>query len=141
MSAIDSAITRLQALALSSSDLTVRAAPSYPVEDAGVFPIAIAHVIEGETVLSNATLTSVFPTIAVDFHFNRTDLKKAYTDIDALIVEYSKKLGGDPTLSGAVDTIVSPIPFTTSPVTWGSVETIMLRFAVQIKSLEVPVST
>lgn len=141
MSAIDTAIQRLQALALSSSDATVRAAPNYPVEDAGVFPIAIAHITEGTTELTNATMTKLMPTVAVDFHFNRADLKKTYTDIDALVVEYSKKLGGDPTLNGAVDTIVSPVSYNVSAQTWNTNETIMLRFLVPLKELLTPVTT
>lgn len=141
MSAVDTAIARLQSIALASSDLTIRHAPSYPIEDPGVFPVSIAHIVEGTAELSNATMVKLLPTVAVDFHFNRADIKKAYTDIDACVAEFSRRLGGDPTLDGSVDTIVSPVSYGVSPQQWGGVNTLMLRFTVPIKTLEAPLTT
>ena len=140
MSSIDTAITRLQALALSSTDLTIRAAPSYPVSDAGVLPIAIAHLVSGEAQAISADLFEVFPTVNVDFHFSRISFKQAYTEIDACAVEYLRRLAGDPTLNGAVDTIVFPVTFTVVPTQWDSIETQMLTFSIRIKTLENPIT-
>lgn len=143
MSAIDNAIARLQTLALacSSSDVTIRAAPTYPVEDAGVLPISIAHITEGSAELTNKTLTKHFPTVAVDIHYNRQNLKGTYADIDATIPAFVQRLGGDPTLNGTIDSIVSPITYNVSAQQWNTVNTIMLRFVIPLKILETPVST
>lgn len=143
MSVIDNAIARLQdlALAIPSSDVVIRSAPDYPVESAGVLPLAIAHMVDGSLIATNATVTHLFPTVAVDFHFNRADLKKAYQDIDATIPAYGLRLSGDPTLNGTVDSIVFPVTFAVSAQQWNTVETIMLRFSVPLKTLETPIST
>ena len=138
MSAIDTAISRLQTLALASTDLTIRAAPVKPVSDAGVLPIAIAHLTGGNGTVMASTL-ELFADISIDFHFSRVSLKQAYTEIDACAAEYLKRLSGDPTLAGAVDTIVFPVEFTVIPTQWDSIATQMLSFTVRVKTLETPI--
>jgi len=138
MSVIDDAIVQLQTHALALSTVTVRAAPSYPVEDAAVLPLAIAHIIEGSGQADDVTTARLLLTVGVDFHVNRTSLKGAYTAIDLIIPEFLKRLAGDPTLSGNVDTIVFPVTFTVSPAMWDQVVTQMASFRVPLKFIEEP---
>lgn len=143
MSVIDNAISRLQELAIisGSSDNPIKFAPSTPVEDASVLPMAIAHLISGQTSNDNASTVRFQPTVAVDFHFSRLNMGRAYTDIDYTAVQFAKLLGGDPTLNGTIDTINFPVPFNISPAQWDKVTTQMLRFEVQFKTLENPATT
>ncbi len=100
MSAIDNAIAKLQDHALACTG--IRGAPDYPVDDAGVLPLAIAHLANGTFSADDATANRGLYVINADFHFNRMSLKDAYTRIDTLVPEYKQKLCADPTLGGAV---------------------------------------
>lgn len=139
MSVVDNAIARLQVLALACTG--IKSAPDYPIEDATALPLAIAHITEGNAIQQNATMTQCNLVVAVDFHFARVNIKDAYQRIDTLIPEYLTRLGGDPTLSGTVDTIQFPVTFTVSPAQWDTIITQMVSFRIPFKTLESPVST
>jgi hypothetical protein len=137
------AIQRLQALALacSSSDVTIRAAPDYPIEDAKNLPMSIAHLASGEGTAVNATDLQFQPIVEVEFHFNRTVMKQAYKEINSVALAFMGRLAGDPTLNSSVDTIIFPVTFEVSPVEWDRIQTQALIFSVPLKTLETPVST
>ena len=145
MSVVDSAITRLQELAILSGTtdgvIEIQYAPALPVEDAGVLPLSIAHITNGTASMDNSSTVRFQPTISVDFHFSRLNLKKCYTDIDTVVVNFSKLLGGDPTLAGTVDTINFPVSYSVAPAQWDKVVTQMLRFEIPLKTLETPSTT
>lgn len=143
MSVIDTAITRLAELALASGAQAnpIKFAPVTPVEDNSVLPMVITHFLSGQFTMDNANTVRYQPVIAVDFHFSRLNLGRAYTDIDAVAVTFATLLGGDPTLSGAVDTINFPVNFSVSPAQWDKVVTQMLRFEIPLKTLENPSTT
>jgi len=143
LSVIDTAILRIQTLALacSSSDVTVKQAPTYPIDSAMALPLVITHILGGNGRVNEATTLKLESTLAVDFHFNRQSLKQAYTEINAIWPAFQARMAGDPTLNGAVDTIQFPIPGEILPAEWDGVTTQMLRFTVQVKTLETPVST
>jgi hypothetical protein len=140
LSIIDDAVVKLQTHALALSTVTVRAAPSYPVEDAAVLPLAIAHIVEGSGQADEATTARLLLTVGVDFHVNRTTMKGAYTAIDLIIPEFLKRLAGDPTLGATVDTIVFPVTFTVTPAQWDSVVTQAVFFRVPLKFREDPIT-
>lgn len=137
------AIQRLQALALacSSSDVTIRRAPDYPVEDASALPMSIAHLASGTATVNNASTLQFMPTVNVDFHFNRAFLKEAYADIDEIALTFLQRLAGDPNLNGTVDTIVFPVSFEIGVVPYDEIQTLMLRFSVPLKTLEQPITS
>lgn len=134
---------RLQTLMLacSSSDVTIRYAPDNPVTSADVLPLSIAHLASGEGTADNATTVRVLPTIQMDVHFPRAFLKQVYGEIDVLAISFLQRLGGDPTLNGAVDNIIFPVTFDVSPDTYDNIETQRLRFEVPVKLRLTPVST
>lgn len=138
MSAIDAAINRLQQIALACTSLKIRGAPDYPVEDAGVLPLAIAYIAEGNGQVDEATTARLLLTLRVDIHVSRVSIKAAYQQLNSIIPEYLRRLAGDPTLAGAVDTIVFPVAFTVSPAEWDKVITQMVSFTIPIKSREAP---
>ena len=140
MSIIDDAVVKLQAHALALSTVTVRAAPAFPVEDAAVLPLAIAHIVEGSGQADEATTARLLMTVGVDFHVNRTTMKGAYTALDLIIPEFLKRLAGDPTLGATVDTIVFPVTFTVTPAQWDSVVTQAVFFRVPLKFREDPIT-
>lgn len=139
MSFIDTAVARLQVLALRCTN--IKNAPNYPIEDATALPLAIAHIVSGDAIAQNATTAQIDPVVNVDFHFARVNIKDAYTRINTLIPEYLQRLCGDPTLNGAVDTIQFPVTFSVSPAQWDTVVTQMVSFAVTFKTLETPITT
>jgi len=143
VSVVDDAITQLQTLALacSSSDVTIKQAPVYPIDSATALPLVITHIIGGNGRVNESTTLKLESTIAVDFHFSRQSLKQAYTEIDAVWPAFQTRLAGDPTLGAAVDTIQFPVQGEVLPAEWDGVITQMLRFTVQVKTLETPVST
>jgi hypothetical protein len=141
MSVIDLAIARLQDIALSCTDVAITHAPDYPIEDATTLPLAIAHIVGGQGTADNASTARLDLTISVDIHLPRVNIKDTYQKIDALIPEYLRRLCGDPTLNGTVDTIVFPVPVLVSPAQWDTLTTQMVSFTVPIKAIETPITT
>jgi hypothetical protein len=137
-SIIEDAVARLQYHALALTSETVKGAPTYPVDDASVLPLAIAYISEGTSQADDATNTRMLFTLAVDIHVSRLSLKSAYTQLCNIIPEYCKRLAGDPTLNGKVDTIVFPISFTVSPAQWDRIITQMVSFKIPVKFMEAP---
>ena len=138
MSIIDDAVQRLQTIALAITSETVRGAPSYPVEDASVLPLAIAHIASGSGQADEATTARLLLTVNVDFHVSRVSMKSAYTQLNNIIPEFLRRLAGDPTLNGNVDSIVFPVTFNVSAAQWDRVVTQMASFAVPLKFRETP---
>ena len=138
MSIIDDAIARLQYHALAITSTTVRGAPAYPVEDATVLPLAITYISDGTGSIDVATTARLLMTVKVDFHVNRMSMKSAYTELNNIIPEYLRRLAGDPTLNGKVDTIVFPVSFQVMPAQWDRVVTQMASFSVPLKFRETP---
>ena len=135
MSSVDSAITRLKALALASTDLTIKYAPSYPVSDATVFPLVITHLSSGEAD-AIADWGELRPIISVDFFFSLIDLKQAYTEADACAIEYARRIAGDPTLNSSVDTVIFPISWEVAPTEYNGIPALMLSFSIPVKTME-----
>ena len=136
---VDDAIARLQALALQCTSVIIKAAPSYPVEDTSVLPLSIAHLSNGEITVGEASTIGFIPTVVmVDFHFSRTSIKQAYQQCNLIFYEYSKRLAGDPTLNGKVDTIIFPVSWRVQPSQWDKVTTQLLRFSIPVKILDIP---
>ena len=142
MSLIDDAIVKIQTIALSveydSNSNTIRSAPSYPVESADVLPLAITYISSGSAQADDVTSARLLWTINTDIHFSRTHMKSAYSQINNVIPDFSRRIAGDPTLGGTVDTIVSPIEFSVSPAQWDQVVTQMVSFSIPIKILSTP---
>lgn len=151
MSVIDNAITRLMNIAQACTTVTFKSAPDYPVENAEPFPCAIGYVNGGEFVLTNRTVHHNFPTLALECHFSRVNIKQAYQQINAIAIELPKRLAHDPTLDGSIDTIVAtpdrPITYEVRPFLWTpqgvtpQVVSLMLKFTIPIKTLQAPQST
>lgn len=138
-------VQKLQALALActSSDVNIRAAPDYPVTNADVLPLSVAHLSTGEGTFTNADTLRFNPVVYVDFHFPRTFTKKAYADMDEICLTYMQRLHGSQIVGGTPPFyIISPVLFSVdSAATYDQIDTFMLRFEVTLKALQVPVST
>jgi len=138
---IDTAIQRIQTLALASSS-DMKLAPDKPITNAATLPMSLAHLGGGQSAATNSTTNVFIPTIFVDFYFNSSWLKQAFTQIDSVIVNFANRLAGDPTLNGTRDTIVFPVTWEApSTAEIGGIDMLMVRFNVPVKSLETPVST
>ena len=141
MSAVDSAIARLQDIVQSCTDTTVTSAPDYPIEDATSLPLAITHITDGTGNADNATTAQLNLNLSVDVHFARVNIKDAYTRINKIIPEFLCRLAGDPTLNGTVDTIIFPVAVSVAPAQWNTIVTQMVTFTVPVKLLETPIAT
>ena len=138
---IDTAIQRIQTLALASSS-DMKLAPDKPITNAATLPISLAHIGSGQATAANSTTNVFIPNIMVSFYFNPSWLKTALTQIDTVVPAFSNRLAGDPTLNGTVDTIVFPVTWTDpAPAELGGIDCLMVEFTIPIKTLETPVST
>lgn len=138
---VDTAIARLQDIALAITSTPIKSAPDFPIEDATSLPLVITHLANGEATADNASTAHLDLVLNVDFHFARLSIKDTYQRIDLMVPEYLRRLCGDPTLAGTVDTIVFPVPFAVAPAQWDTITTQMVSFTVQIKTLEAPMVT
>ena len=143
---ISNAIARLQDIALACTTITIKSAPDYPLENAEPTPFVIAHMQSGDIIASNKTMLKPIVMVNSDFYFSAVNLKQAYQQMDLLIMEYSKRLAGDPTLNGTVTTIIlgedrHPTFENLGIGKWGTIDLQLLRFSIPIKSLETPQST
>ncbi len=140
---IDLAITRLQDLIMECTTVTIKSAPDYPIENADPFPMSIAYVSGVSAYAMNGSTTVVFPVITLEIHFSRVNLKDVYTKLNAIALELPKRLAGDPTLNGTVDTVImtrdEPLEGTITPFDWGGVKSEMLKFQIRVKMLETPI--
>lgn len=152
MSAIDSAIARLQNVVQACTTVTFKSAKDYPVDNVEPFPCSIAYISGGTFSLTNKTMHHNFPVIALELHFSRVNILQAYQQIDAIAIELPKRLAGDPTLAGTIDTIVAsrdePITYEVRPFQWAppaegraAIVSVMLKFNIPIKTLQAPQST
>jgi len=137
-SIIDDAINRLQYLALACTAETIKGAPAYPPEDASVLPLSVAYIASGTAQADEATTARLLLNVKVDFHVSRISMKSAYTQLNNIIPDYLKRLAGDPTLNGKVDTIIFPVSFEVIPAQWDRVVTQMASFTIPLKFRETP---
>lgn len=148
--AIDNAVNALQALSLAMTSVDIKSAPAYPIENIDPLPMSVAYLAAGNLMKINYGMLEIFPQINVEFHFSRLNLKQAYQQINAVAYEFSQRLSGDPTLSGAVDTLFSAdagVPFAVRPYNWGRPQgsnvdffTQMLLFEIVVKIVESPIT-
>jgi hypothetical protein len=146
---LDDAIARLQDIALALTGVTIKSAPDYPIENEEPLPMSVAYFSSGSVDAMNSTTTKLIDKVNVEFHFSRLNLKQAYQQINTVRVEFARRLHGDPTLNGTVDTIFvngeGDIPCTVRPFIWrertatmSAFATQMLMFEITIKQLESP---
>jgi hypothetical protein len=139
---LDNAITRIQAIATSMTDLSIKSAPDYPIENASALPMVVSYLGGGTFQATNASVHHNFPVISCEFHVSRVSLQQAYQQINAIAIEFPRHLAGDPTLNGTVDTIVfgndSQISYTVRPFAFGQVTTQMIVFSIPVKLLKAP---
>jgi hypothetical protein len=133
---IDNAVARLQTLALACTSVSIKSAPSYPIENADPAPFVISYIKRGQNMGGDATFLTLMPVVEVVFFFNRSSLKSAYQQADAIALEYNQRLCGDPTLNAIIDTLNFPIDFTVGPMEWNKVPFTTLTFTIKFKTLE-----
>ena len=149
--AIDNAIARLQDIAAACTTVTFKSFPDYPVENVEPFPCSIAYVSGGAFVLTNKTVHHNFVVIALELHFPRVNLRQTYQQINAIVLEFPKRLAGDPTLNNTIETIVAGAsnesPYECRPFQWSPagvspiIASQMLKFNITVKTLQAPTVT
>ena len=139
---LDEAIRRLQTIAKACTNTRIRNAPTYPIEQAGVLPMGIAHLVSGQGVFTSASTLHFFPTAQVDFIMSRENLEQAYKESDAIALEFMQRLHGDPTLGGNVETVIAtrdqPVTFEVGPMQWNDVTMHVLSFTIPLKLMKAP---
>lgn len=151
MSALDTAIARLQNILAACTSVTFKSAKDYPVDNVEPFPLAVAYYSSGSFHFANASMVKHFPVIALELHFSRVNILQAYQQINAIAIELPKRLAGDPTLDGNVATILAtadnPMEVICRPYQWSPagvtpvITSQMLLFNIPVKLLEAPEST
>jgi hypothetical protein len=144
-SEIDNAVARLADLALGMTTITLKSAPDYMVENVEPCPFAAIYASGARVYATNSTVLHNFVTIAVEFHVSRVNIKLMQQQANAIMYEFPRRLAGDPTLNGTVETILfsadNPIEATSGPFEWGQVTTHRILFPVPVKFRPAPQTT
>lgn len=139
---IDNAIARLQDIVQECTGVTIKSADDYPKEVADAFPYSIAYVGSGNARFTNSSTTHIFPTLILEIHFNRTNLKYAYQCINAIALEFPRRLAKDPTLNGTVSTVIatesSPLNWEVGPFEYNTIKSQVLKYEIPFKTLQTP---
>jgi hypothetical protein len=134
--AIDNAAARIQDIVLQMSSITIKSAPDYPVENADPFPFVATFAASGEFYGGSVVLKN-FPVLNVEFHFSRVNIKQMQQQINAVAYEFPRRIAGDPTLNGTVETVVmteeSRISYTSADAEWAGVKAKALVFQLPVK--------
>lgn len=133
---LTTAVARVQAIARQCTG--VRASPAQPTESADVLPVAISWPENGTLTPNDATFTTGLHTIRCEMHASRDMLKDAVQKITGWAEQFPKHLAGDPTLDGAVDSIVFPVTYSVQSIQWGETPTLALVWQVPVKILAAP---
>ena len=140
MGLIDDAIIRLQQIAQSCVDMKIKGAPAYPTDSASVLPMSIAYIASGQGAAQSAGDAQLNLNINVDIMVSLAQLKGAYTQINAVIPEYLKRLAGDPTLAGKTTTIIYPVTFEVLASQWNVTDILVARFTIPMKFRETSIT-
>lgn len=144
MSIIDNAIARIQDIAQACTTVTIKSAPDYPIENADPFPMSIVFVSNISAMATNASTVTMFPVLSMEIHFSRVNLKDTYQKLNEIMIEFPRRIAGDPTLGGAVDTVIMSgderLEGTVTPFDWGKVQSEMLKFNIKFKTLQTPIT-
>lgn len=148
---IDNAIARVQNIVAAMTSVTFKSAPDYPTDNIEPFPCSICYIGGGQFMATNATIHHNFPMLNIEFHFSRVNLKQTYQQINAVALEFPKRIVADPTLDATVDTVImtrdQPITYTVRPFQWSPpnvtpvITSQMLLFSIPIKTLQAPQTT
>lgn len=134
---LNTAIARIQTLALSSTDINITNAPEFPLEDlSGSLPLAITYLKSGQAQADDATASRLLLTVGCDVHFSRQNVGFTYKQIQLFVPEFLRRLSGDPSLNSTAQTIVFPILFQVLPAQFNAVITQMVSFDITLKFRE-----
>lgn len=141
---VTNAVVQVQAIVAALTSVTFKSRPTYPIENADPFPMSIVYMSGGNLIASNKSTAHIFPTIRAEFHFSRANLQDVYPTIYNVAIEFARRLAGNPTLTGTVDTIVATndaqLPFEARPFDWGKVVSEALIFEIPLKLLKAPIT-
>jgi len=137
-SVIDQAINAIQNMALEIQPIDIKAAPDYPVDSALILPLAITHITGGTGQADDSTQARLLLDVNCDIHLQRENIAMTYQQINQIIPDFLKRLAGNPTLDGTVQTINFPVSVTVQPVDFNGIPTHMVSFAIPLKFLETP---
>jgi hypothetical protein len=131
---LSGAIDRIQVHAAACTG--VNYVPSEPPESLSSLPAVVVWPERGHYMAEASSYIREFHTIVVDFLTPRTLLKYSLTTIITFLGEFSKKIIADPTLAGAVDTVLldsGAFPYEIVGLTWGAVELQCARMRITVK--------
>lgn len=136
------AIAQIQvhALAVDTISPKMKDAALYPVEDAGMLPKSVTYLDGGTAFPEDATTVRMLLNINTDIYFSRANLYSAYEQLTLFTTDFLRRLGGDPTLDGACQTINFPTQIQRIPDEYNMLKTLMVRFTNQIKLRPTPLT-
>lgn len=136
------AIARIQvhALAVDTISPRVKDAGLYPVEDASMLPKMATYFENLTANAEDATTVRILYNVNSDLHLSRDNLYSSYEQLTLFVESFLRRLWGDPTLDGAVQTISAPITGVRIPDEYNMLKTLMVRFTTQIKLRPTPLT-
>ncbi len=130
---LEAAIANLQSKALALSGM--KAAPTDPPEASSVYPFAVSYENTGSLELESFGFANDRAVIFTEFHVSRQMLPLAIKTALSLRDPFLKAIMADPTLGGAVSTVVSPVLRAFGRLEWADTPTIGYRFMTTVKIL------
>lgn len=127
------AVARVQAIARQCTGVST--APAQPPENVEILPVSIAWPESGELTGNDATYSRGQHVIRCEMHMPRDILQTAVSRLTTWAEQFPKLLAGDPTLDGAVTTIVFPVTYSVQSIQWGNTPTLALVWAIPVKIL------
>jgi len=113
---------------------------SSPPDSLDVLPAVVAWPQSGSLSGMDATFSRGIHNIRCEMHVARDVLPTAIATLTGWAEQFPHLLAGDPTLDGAISTVVFPVTYDLLFVEWGGTPTLALAWTVPVKILGAPVA-
>lgn len=127
---ITTAVANIQTIVAALSGM--RQAPSQPPDSAGAFPFGVSYIGAVDVTQASLTLRTHIFTIITEIHVARKDLPRDVAKLDPYPTAFPDAVWTTPTLTGAVDTVLSVVG-QLIPSAWGGVDTLCWQFNTRVK--------
>lgn len=130
-------VAAIAALQVHAKAAGAKDAPPLPAETAIGYPFSVCYPATGSISAETAGAQKDLMTVNLDLHVNRIDLPTDVQTILSFFTAFAPLLIADPTLGGAVDTIVmeqdDPIRWNFGQMQYAEIKTVGLRYAIKLK--------
>lgn len=132
------AILNLQAKAKALTTVSIKSAPDTPIDGTPPLPAVITHISSGSNVFQNVASLEIECVVKTNFYFPRGNLPEACDNLNAVYIEFIKKVATDPTLGNNVTSVRGTTFDTDFQQNWNGQPIAILSISVPLKIRETP---